>query len=208
MVRACLLLLIVLIMVPIPVSGAQEKPTPATTYDFTVDEEIAVCDIQTDGSAWIYYTIFFENRATIDYVDIGMPNKYYDLSTATAILLYPTTMSLSGIKKSSAIPCGYEIPIPSMYQHSQFIQITTKCKVTRMVYPDTENSSYASVEFYPTWWGSFCRGINFLQTTIIFPPAVTDPNSTKWHHQTPDWMRFEDGKIKFTWNSSGNYEHK
>ncbi|MEM3397047.1 MAG: hypothetical protein QW620_04495 [Thermoplasmata archaeon] len=210
MVRACLLLLIVLITLAIPVSGAQEKPTPTTKYDFLVEEEIATCEIQTDGSAWITYLITFQNYATIDYVDIGMPNKYYDLSTVSATLYTGSfaPVQLSGIKKSSAISCGYEIPIPGQYQTLPYLQIYTKCKVTRMVYPDTENSSYASVEFYPTWWGDFCRDMAFLQTTIIFPPAVTDPNSTKWHHQTPDWMRFEDGKIKFTWNSSGNYEHK
>ncbi|MCX8173397.1 MAG: hypothetical protein N3F63_02145 [Thermoplasmata archaeon] len=209
MVRKLLPLLLVLIFA-LPVSAAHDGPQAATTYDFRVEQEIATCDIQKDGSAIISYQITFQNHATIDYVDIGMPNKYYDLSTVSATLYTGSfaPVELSGIKKSSAIECGYEIPIPSQYQTLPYLHIDTSCRVTRMVYPDTENSSYASVEFYPTWWGSFCRGIDFLQTTIIFPANFTDPNATKWHHQTPDWMRIENGRIKFTWNSSGNYEHK
>jgi len=204
MVKALLLCLIMLFS-SLPVSS---QPHLAS-YNFTVEQEIATCDIQADGSAWIYYNITFRNYATIDYVDIGMPNKYYNLSTASAELYIDTSpIPLSGIEKSTVIAPGYQIPIPKTYQNLPRLQIVTKCKVDRMVYPDTENASYASVEFYPTWWGSFCHDIEFLQTTIVFPPAVTDPNSTKWHHQTPDWMRFENGRIKFTWNSSGNYEHK
>lgn len=209
MVRVFLAIFLIL-PITISISASQEQIQPATTYDFLVESEIAICDIQKDGSAIISYLITFQNYATIDYVDIGMPNRYYDLSTVSATLYTGVSvpLDLSGIKKSSAIECGYEIPIPSQYQNLPFFQISTKCKVTRMVYPDTENSSYASVEFYPTWWGSFCRDINFLQTTIIFPEGMTDPNSTKWHHTSPNWMGFEDGRIKFTWNSSGNYEHK
>ncbi|MGB9635815.1 MAG: hypothetical protein ACPL1Y_01000 [Thermoplasmata archaeon] len=182
----------------------------STTYSFRVESEIATCEIEPDGSAWISYRITFHNYATIDYIDIGMPNKYYDLTTAKATI-FPGNFSpieVSGIKKSSVISCGYEIPVPAMYQQSEYLMVETVCKVTRMVYKDTENESYGSVEFYPTYWGSFCLGLEELQTTIIFPPAVQDPNSTKWHHSQPDWMRFESGRIKFTWNSSGNYEHK
>ena len=200
----------ILIFLSSTVLGANHTVLPSTTYSFTVEHEIATCDIQKDGSAIITYNILFRNYATIDYVDIGMPNKYYDLGSASAIMYADGTgpITISGISKSTAIQCGYQIPIPGMYQHASILQIFTTCKVSRMVYSDTENNSYASVEFYPTYWGSFCQGLDSLQTTIIFPASVTDPNSTKWHHEQPSWMRFEDGRIKFTWNSSGNYEHK
>ena len=56
-------------------------------YSFTVDKNYSALYINSDGTCTISYEIQFtcdEYAHAIDVVDIGMPNEWYDLKSASA----------------------------------------------------------------------------------------------------------------------------
>jgi hypothetical protein len=62
-------------------------PTLAQSYSFSVEEYIVDAYWQSDGTLSVQYSIVFNNDTSapaIEYIDIGMHNKYYDLSRVRA----------------------------------------------------------------------------------------------------------------------------
>ncbi len=56
-------------------------------YLFAVDKELVDVSWNADGSESLEYTFAFTNQPgahPIDFVDVGMPNSNFDISTATA----------------------------------------------------------------------------------------------------------------------------
>ncbi|HUW15196.1 MAG TPA: hypothetical protein VM537_36115, partial [Anaerolineae bacterium] len=77
-----LLLTAVVLVLPLQTALAQD-------YSFTVDSNISSVYVQEDGSVDIVYDITYTNDPgahVIDIADIGLPNDYYDLSSATATI--------------------------------------------------------------------------------------------------------------------------
>src|ERR1700690_1082832 len=57
------------------------------SYQFSVDKELVDVYWNADGSESVEYTFNFTNQPgahPIDYVDVGMPNSNFDMSTVTA----------------------------------------------------------------------------------------------------------------------------
>jgi hypothetical protein len=152
------------------------------TYRFSVDKNYSAIYINDDGTCTISYEITFtcdEYADPIDIVDIGMPNEWYDLKTATAKMdgyTLPTVRPSEYVHPGVEIPLGSREIVPGNTGTLEFY-ITTQY----MIFPDTDDEEYASVEFSPTWYGSdFTTGKTDLKCYFIFPKGVK-PDEPKYH---------------------------
>ena len=155
-------------------------------YSFRVDENASAVRINKDGSADLsYHLVFFCNQAgqAIDIVDIGIPNGSYSLSSATASV---NSLPLSDIRVSEYVkPYGVEVHLgENEIQPGKKGTLDFKIRVETMVYPDTKDTAYASVEFSPTWYGSkYTSGTTDIAVYFVFPEGVTRDEAR--YHQTP-----------------------
>lgn len=182
--------------------GVLSTPDSVHAYRFSVPQEIVEVTINLDGSTTIEYWITFQRESggqAIDVVDIGFPNRRYDLDSVVADLDGNT---LTDIRKSEEISIGVEI-----WLHSNTIYnngtLHVRCNQPYMVYEDTEDVDMASCEFGNTWWDSkYTSGTTNLTTRIVFPSTVGNDTYTKYHysHQPDRNFTLSDGKLVFEWN--------
>jgi hypothetical protein len=174
---AALLLAGLLLALPGPIARAQD-------YGFTVDRNLAWVYIQEDGSVDIVYRITFtcdSGAHPIDIVDIGLPNQYYDLTTATATI---DDLPVASIRKSEWLDNGVEVHLGSeKIMPGETGRVRLEITNPHMVYQDSEDAGYASVLFSPNWFGSeFTHGTTDLRVTMYFPPGVR-PEETRYLEQ-------------------------
>ena len=155
-------------------------------YSFRVNENASAVRINQDGSADLsYHLVFFCNEAgqAIDTVDIGMPNGSYDLSTAEARI---NGTPLTDIRVSEYVkPYGIEVHLgENEIRPGSKGTLDFKIRVETMVYPDTKDTAYASVEFSPTWYGSqYTTGNTELAVYFVFPEGA--PRDSVRYHKIP-----------------------
>lgn len=176
----------------------------AQDYSFTVDKNVVDVHIEKDGSVDIEYWITFTvdpGAHPIDVVDIGMPNEHYYVSSVVADIdgvpitdIRPSTVLDTGIEAhlgSHAIPAG-DTGIFHLVANNP-----------HMVYPDTDDETYASMEFSATWYGSrYTHGTTYLEVSIYFPPGV-GPDETKYHYEQFTEARIEGDTPVMTWIKPG-----
>jgi hypothetical protein len=192
-VSSILFILGLILVFSTPVYGA-----PLADYRFQVEKNISHVYINKDGSVDIeYYITFLNYGKTIDVVDIGLPHSGYRLSSAKAdIEGYPLTK----IKRSSYIAVGVEVhlegkAIPAGQKGTLHFRINNP----KMIFPDTENAEYASMQFAPTWFGTdFTVGDTYLEVNVHFPPGVTG-QETKYHYNRYTRDQHINGRLVFTW---------
>jgi len=171
---------------------------PLADYRFQVEKNISHVYINKDGSVDIEYKITFLNHGKpIDVVDIGLPHSGYRLGSAKAhIDGYP----LTEIKRSSYIAVGVEVhlegrAIPAGQRGTLYFRINNP----KMVFPDSENPDYASMQFAPTWFDpGLSVGTTYLEINVYFPPGVTG-QETKYHYNRYTRDRYINGRLVFTW---------
>ncbi|MHA1819291.1 MAG: hypothetical protein ACTSU2_07870 [Promethearchaeota archaeon] len=161
----------------------------ADSYSFRTSMRSDVF-IQYDGSITIKYWINFTNTAMtkeIDWVDIGMPNKYFDLNSGNASI-DGHTIPHSYISKSDYIDNGFQIYLGAYaIQPGKSGQFYFEANNPKMIYSDYENNSLASLEFSPTWFDSYyCPNYDYLEVNIYFPPNYTNGNLVKYHYTKYD----------------------
>jgi len=132
----------------IPASGVL-----AQDYWFQVPEMRMQVFVEPDASARIVYDITFDNEGSpIDIVDIGTPHDGYDISNFTASI---DGNPLDRIYTSEYIDTGVEIhlgehAIPYGESGTLHVEFT----MPDMVYADTTQEGYASLQITPTWFDS------------------------------------------------------
>ena len=197
---AGMLALCILTMVVVPVARAQE-------YLFSLDRNISRVMINADGSADIEYWLTFtcaSGAHPIDIVDVGMPNDTYRLNTAQAWFSAGAgegdEVALSDIRVSEYVKPGVEIHLDQYtIQPGQQGTVHLRINVARMVYPDTEDESYASTEFAPHYYDAEnVIGNTYLEIQIAFPLGVT-PDETRYHDQEFDEVDVYNDRIVFIW---------
>lgn len=151
-------------------------------YSFTVDKNYSALYVNSDGTCTISYEIQFtcdDYAHSIDIIDVGMPNEWYDLKSASA--------SLDGQKLKKIRPSEYVHPGVEIHLGSEEISpgetgtLIFSINIKNMIFPDTEDEDYASVVFSPTWYGSqFTHGSTDFAYYFIFPPG-TKPDEPKYH---------------------------
>ncbi len=173
---AGLILTALVLTVPFQAALAQD-------YSFTVNSNISAVYIQEDGSADIVYDVTYTNDPgahVIDIADIGLPNDYYDLSTAKATI---DGKPVTGIYKSEWLKTGVEIHLGSnQIMPGQTGTVHLEINNPHMVYQDDQDQEYASVRFYPHYYEETGHGTTYLRVSFYFPPGV-QPDETRYHDQ-------------------------
>lgn len=191
----------------------------AQDYSFSLDQNISRAVVQRDGSADIEYLLTFTNSPgahAIDIVDIGLPNSTYNLGSARAWFSpgdgSGTRVPLDDIRKSEYVDIGVEVhldeyAIPAGQQGSVHFTIN----VREMVFPDTEDETYASLEFAPTFFdSSLLVGTTYKEIHLAFPPGVTN-EETRYHGQPFDEVDVVNDRIVFIYvyaDEPGHTTHK
>jgi len=155
----------------------------AQTYDFSTDQELVDVHVMKDGSVDIDYILNFTNYGYLDGVDIGLPNKYYDESSATAqIVVGGNIYSPSRIHPSPNVPIGLAVEFDSnTISAVSSNSLTLKFHVNNphMVYENEIVKGTVGIKFTPTWFDSSVQRGNtgLLQARIFFPEGYTNTSS-------------------------------
>ena len=179
-------------------------------YYFAVEKETVHVYWNADGTTSIDYTWIFVNQPSghaIEYVDVGMPNGNFDMSTVRAdVNGTPVNVSESdyaGDGSGFAIVLGGQSISPGQ-RGTVHVYVG---KITGVVYPDDNDATYASAVFVPTYFGSqYITGSTDLSVTFHLPPGV-GTEEPRWH-AAPSGFPSEpqtgldgEGRIIYTWNS-------
>lgn len=186
----------------------------AQTYLFSVDKEIVNVYYESDGTMAIDYLYVITNHPSadpIDYVDIGLPNPHYSLSSVRAdVDGHPITDITDSPYVTYGVALGlgkYAIQPGKTGRVHFFIS-----GITNVLYEDSEDKNYASAVFIPNWFGSdFVTGSTDITVIFHLPPGV-QPEEPKWHTTSaagfapePETGIDNAGRIIYIWrNPNGN----
>ncbi len=202
--RIAYLLSLVLVLASSLVVSAQSN------YYFAVEEQVVHVYWNDDGTMSLEYTWDFVNQPgahPIDFVDVGMPNDNFNMSTVQAdVDGVPVSASRSeyqGNGSGFAVVMGSQtIPAGGRGQVHVYVG-----EITEVLYPDTEDDAYASGVFGTTWFGSqYVTGNTDLTMVFHFPPGMTN-TEPRWH-SPPNGFPAEpqigfDGsnRVTYTWRN-------
>lgn len=189
------------------------NPVFAQNYSFGLDREVVHVYVNDDGTIDVEYSFTFSNSpgaSPIDFVDVGLPNNNYNLGNITADL-DGNPVAVTGDYQGEGC-CGVAVElrsraIPPGASGTVNVRIPG---IEKMLYPDDEDSQYASLVFSPTWFGSsYVRGQTDLTLILHLPPGV-QPEEPKYHVPSSNWpgntepiYGFDgEDRITYTWRSS------
>lgn len=180
-------------------------------YSFALDKELVDVSWNADGSESLEYTFIFTNQPgahPIDFVDVGMPNGNFDMSTASAEVdgqsVSVSQNDYQGKGSGFAVVLGGAEIQPGS---GGTVHVTVG-RITGVLFPDSKDDTYASADFAPTFFDSqFVVGSTDLTTTFHLPPGVK-PSEPRWH-AAPSGFPSEpqtgldgQGRVTYTWRSS------
>lgn len=179
---------------------------PAAEYYFKVNDLKAELTVQKDSSVDIRYAITFSPEAgshPIDIIDIGMPNEQYDKNSARAWI---DGQELAVIKDSEYVHPGVEIHLGArQIMPGVTARLEFQIKVGQMIYPDSDDSAFAALQFKSTWFDSKYVSGNTRQIEIkINLPAGTSPEQVKYHtfgraDYQPSETSYQDNRVVYIW---------
>ncbi len=182
-----------------------------SSYLFSVPKESVDVFWNADGTESIEYTFDFVNQAEahpIDFVDVGMPNSNFDMSTVTADVngqnVSVSSSDYQGSGSGFSVVMGGQT-IPPGKSGSVHVYVG---KITGVLYPDSNDNKYASGDFAPTYFGSqYVVGNTDMTVTFHLPPGV-QPTEPRWHNapsgfpSQPQTALDSSGRVTYTWSSS------
>jgi hypothetical protein len=180
-------------------------------YLFSVDKELVDISWNADGSESLEYTFVFTNQPSghpIDFVDVGMPNGNFDIGTASAdVNGQSVSISQSDYQGSGsgfAVVMGASTIPPGA---SGTVHVSVG-RITGVLFTDSQDNTYASGDFAPTYFGSqYMAGSTDLTMTFHLPPGVK-PDEPRWHGapsgfpSQPQTGLDNQGRVTYTWQSS------
>ena len=202
-------------------------------YYFAVEKEVVHVYWNADGTMSIDYTWVFNNQPgahVIDFVDVGMPNRYFDTTPPAPTMASPVggvaEPILAGTQDGTyAEVNGQRVSISSDYQGLGSYGFSVDLgayaiqpgqrgtvhvyvgRIENMLYPDDEDEAYASAVFIPTYFGSqYVAGTTDIMVTYHLPPGI-GTEEPRWHSapsgfpSEPQGGIDEYGRITYTWNS-------
>jgi hypothetical protein len=187
------------------------SPAVAQTYSYTLPKETVDAYWNSDGTLTLDYTYNFTNDPsgpTIEYVDLGIPNDNYSISNISASINdHPLTdISSSGFQGEGC--CGVAIGLGqySVPPGASGVFKAHISSISGVLYTDTEDSTYASADFAPNYFGGNIHGNTDVIVTYHFPPGMqtTEP---KWHSapdgfpSTPITGSDSEGRIIYVWEN-------
>jgi hypothetical protein len=176
----------------------------AQSYDFSLPEFRCTVEVNRDRSLDIRYEILFQctpGYSRIDIVDIGFPSDDFLLDGIEAGI---DDHPLTAIYSSSYIDDGVEVHLdPYAIPSGQSGRFTFSGICRNMVFLDSEEDDYASVEFSPTWFdGGLLTGSSDFSLTILFPEGA-EPALVRYHENPfTSSMLDKDGRVVYVWEET------
>ena len=184
----------------------------AQDYYFSLPKEVVNVYWNEDGSVSVDYVFVFNNLSgspSIQYVDVGVKNPNFDVKSISADVDGKpvndfSTSDFQG-KGGSGVAVGLgSRSIPPGKTSIVHVFIGT---VNRVLYPDDQDSNYASAVYAPSYFGSqYVQGTTDLTVTFHLPPGVK-PDEPRWH-AAPDGFPSQpvtgiddQGRITYTWHN-------
>ena len=200
---AILLALILLLSVTVNVSAQSD-------YSFSVSKEVVQVFWNQDGTLSLDYTWNFENQPgahVIDFVDVGMPNTDVYMNTVQADVngnsVETSTSDYQGSGTGFSVVLGSHAIQPGA---SGTVHVYVG-KIANVLYEDSQDNSYASADFAPTYFGSqYVQGSTDLTVIFHLPPGV-QTQEPKWHSSPsgfpsqPQAGLDQNNHITYTWNN-------
>lgn len=184
----------------------------AQSYFFSLDRLQVDVYLNQDGTIDLLYRFTFSNNPSaspIDFVDVGLPNQYYDESRISADVdgrpvSYISSNEYQGDGTGVAVALGNASIMPG-----ETGTVTVYVPgIERRFRPDTQDKNYASLVFSPTWFDSqFVYGSSDVSVTYHMPPGV-QPMEPRWHQAPPGWASQpkvstdDQGRVTYTWRNS------
>ncbi|MBE0669737.1 MAG: hypothetical protein IH588_04040 [Anaerolineales bacterium] len=207
MLKRILISLLVFTLAFAVVGNASAQDLP---YYFQVNKEDVHVYWNSDGTMSLDYTWVFTNQPNshvIDFVDVGMPNYEFSMSTIKAdVDGVPVSVSQSdyaGNGSGFAIVMGNK-SIPAGGRGTVHVYIG---KIEQVLYPDDKDEAYASATFAPTFFGSqYVTGKTDLTLTYHLPKDMA-PEEPRWHAapsgfpSEPETAYDVNNHITYTWNT-------
>jgi len=146
----------------------------AQNYRFSVPEMKMLVEALEDGSVRIIYDITFRNQPgahVIDVVDIGTPDKRYNLNRIRASV---GELNLADFRHSTYIDCGFEVHLGgASIRPGREGTLHVEFEMPDRIYQDTTRDDYASLRITPTWFDPQCVvGTTHLQVAVQLPESV------------------------------------
>ena len=197
-------ILITLIALMLPVSAL------AQDYLFGVEEETVHVYWNEDGTLSLDYTLVFNNQPgahAIDFVDMGMPNSSFDMGSVSADVNGSTVDVDRGEYQGSGSGFAVVLGSQSIAPGSRGTVHVRIGRIDNVLYTDSEDDTYASAVFSPTWFGSqYVTGTTNVTVIFHLPPGV-GTEEPKWH-AAPSGFPSEPvtgldntGRVTYTWNN-------
>jgi len=199
---------VVLIALSLPVSAL------AQDYYFGVEEETVHVYWNKDGTLSLDYTLVFNNQPgahVIDFVDMGMPNNSFDMGTVSADVNGSAVNVDRGEYQGSGSGFAVVMGSSAIGPGSRGTVHVRVGRISDVLYTDSEDETYASAVFSPTWFGSqYVTGTTNVTVVFHLPPGV-GTEEPKWHGapsgfpSEPETALDSTGRVTYTWNNpSGN----
>lgn len=195
------------------------SPAFAQNYSFTLSREVVNAYYTKDGTLSLDYVFDFTNNpgaSPIDYVDVGLPNGNFDLSSVKADVNGNPVTDISEADPKNLAGGGYgvtlalgSLAIPAGQTGKVHLYVGT---IRDVLYPYKDNSKkdYTSTQFSPTWFGSdFVHGNTDLTVSIHLPPGIR-PEEPIYYTPSNNWPGPKDpltglddqDRVLYTWNTN------
>lgn len=188
------------------------RPVMAQDYRFNVRENRSDLYINPDGTVQIVYDLTFAPEPgsdPVDVVDVGLPNGSYRVSEIRASI---DGRPLTDVSDSPYVEHGVAVELgANAIQPGDTGTVHVEATVRDMLYQDSSDPAYASIEFVPVWFGSdFVRGSTRLEVNFHLPPGVT-PEEPRYHDLPFTSAAVQDGRVVYTWideNARGDAQYR
>ena len=203
-------LIIVLIALALPISAL------AQDYYFGVEEETVHVYWNENGTLSLDYTLVFVNQPgahAIDFVDMGMPNSSFDMGSVSADVNGSTVNVDRGEYQGSGSGFAVVMGNQTIGPGSRGTVHVRVGQIDNVLYTDSEDETYASAVFSPTYFGSqYVTGNTNITVVYHLPPGV-GTEEPKWHG-APSGFPSEPmtgldntGRVTYTWNNPNANAH-
>ena len=162
-----------------------------SSYSFSLDREVVQASWNANGTLALDYMLTFSNDSSghpIDFVDMGMPNGNFDMSTVSADVggqaVDVSSSDYQGSGSGFAVVMGPQT-IPSGGSGTVHVSVGS---ITGVLYKDSSNpTTDASADFAPVYFGSqYVHGNTDLTVVFHLPPGVL-PQEPRYHNTQGGW---------------------
>jgi hypothetical protein len=188
------------------------SPALAQSYYFQVPKETIDAYWNSDGTLELVYVFDFVNSPSghvIEYVDLGLPNSNYSDSNITASVNGNPVHDISSSGYEGQGPSGVAIGL-GQYAIQPGASGTVQAQVSSIrgvLYPDSQDSNYASAVFGTSYFdSSSVSGNTDLTVTFHLPPGVKSDEPK--YHAAPSGFPSQpaaaidsNGRITYTWEN-------